>query len=110
MLTKMGEKLSEKEFDEMVRVADSNGDGKIDYGGKKMFNMSAWLSNLIQYKDHAIFLKINSYYLVKSMRNDRIKAQYTAYTLVIKLDPSTSKAKRHNYKIKFVHEGNKCVY
>lgn len=80
MLTKMGEKLSEKEFDEMVRVADSNGDGKIDYGGKKMFNMSAWLSNLIQYKDHAIFLKINSYYLVISMRNDRIKAQYTAYT------------------------------
>lgn len=32
VLTKMGEKLSEREFDEMVRVADSNGDGKIDYG------------------------------------------------------------------------------
>lgn len=31
----MGEKLSEKEFDEMVRVADSNGDGRIDYEGKK---------------------------------------------------------------------------
>lgn len=31
VLTKMGEKLSEKEFDEMVRVADSNGDGRIDY-------------------------------------------------------------------------------
>lgn len=40
MLTKMGEKLSEKEFDEMVRVADSNGDGRIDYEGKKIF-MSA---------------------------------------------------------------------
>lgn len=35
VLTKMGEKLSEKEFDEMVRVADSNGDGRIDYEGKK---------------------------------------------------------------------------
>lgn len=31
----MGEKFFEKEFDEMVWVVDSNGDGRIDYEGKK---------------------------------------------------------------------------
>lgn len=35
VLIKMGEKFFEKEFDEMVWVVDSNGDGKIDYEGKK---------------------------------------------------------------------------
>lgn len=31
VLTKMGEKLTEKEVDEMMEKADKNGDGKIDY-------------------------------------------------------------------------------
>lgn len=35
VLIKMGEKFFEKEFDEMVWVVDSNGDGRIDYEGKK---------------------------------------------------------------------------
>ena len=31
----MGETLTEKEVDEMMEKADKNGDGKIDYEGKK---------------------------------------------------------------------------
>lgn len=31
VLTKMGEKLTDKEVDEMMKKADKNGDGKIDY-------------------------------------------------------------------------------
>lgn len=37
VLTKMGEKLTEKEVDEMLKKADKNGDGKIDYDGKHFF-------------------------------------------------------------------------
>lgn len=37
VLTKMGEKLTDKEVDEMMKNADKNGDGKIDYDGKHFF-------------------------------------------------------------------------
>lgn len=37
VLTKMGEKLTDKEVDEMMKKADKNGDGKIDYDGKHFF-------------------------------------------------------------------------
>lgn len=37
VLTKMGEKLTDKEVDEMMKKADKNGDGKIDYDGKLFF-------------------------------------------------------------------------
>ena len=35
-LTKMGQGLSEQKFDEMMRMADRNGDGKIDYEGMRV--------------------------------------------------------------------------
>lgn len=93
VLTKMGEKLSEKEFDEMVRVADSNGDGRIDYEGKKMFCL---LSNLIQYKDDFSLKKIKQWSFIEINKKwQRIKAQYKTYTKITKLNAPTSKAKRH---------------
>lgn len=35
----MGEKLIEKEVDEMMEKVDKNGDGKIDYEGKWCFKV-----------------------------------------------------------------------
>lgn len=35
-LTKMGQGLSEQKFDKMMRMADRNGDGKIDYEGMRV--------------------------------------------------------------------------
>ena len=32
----MGQKLSEQKFDDMMRTADRNGDGKIDYEGMRV--------------------------------------------------------------------------
>jgi Ca2+-binding EF-hand superfamily protein len=37
VMTKMGERLSEEEADEMIRKADLNKDGKINYEGR-IFN------------------------------------------------------------------------
>ena len=34
IMTKMGEKFSNAEVDEMLKAADTNGDGQIDYMGK----------------------------------------------------------------------------
>ena len=34
MMTCLGEKLSDEEVDEMIKAADTDGNGKIDYQGK----------------------------------------------------------------------------
>lgn len=36
VMMNLGEKLSEKEVDDMLKEADINGDGKIDYDGSIM--------------------------------------------------------------------------
>ena len=35
LLTNLGEKLTEQEVDEMIREVDIDGDGKVNYQGKK---------------------------------------------------------------------------
>jgi Ca2+-binding EF-hand superfamily protein len=36
VMTHLGEKLSEQEVDDMIKEADGDGDGKIDYLGKEI--------------------------------------------------------------------------
>ena len=35
VMINLGENLTDEELEEMIREADQNGDGKIDYSGKK---------------------------------------------------------------------------
>lgn len=64
----MGEKLSEKEFDEMVRVADSNGDGRIDYEGKKYLCLLDFLTLSNKKIMNSIYKKKCNDHLLKSIK------------------------------------------
>lgn len=61
VLIKMGEKFFEKEFDEMVWVVDSNGDGRIDYEGKKYLCLFDFLFLFNKKIMNFIFKKCNDY-------------------------------------------------
>lgn len=61
VLIKMGEKFFEKEFDEMVWVVDSNGDGRIDYEGKKYLCLFDFLILFNKKIMNYIFKKCNGY-------------------------------------------------
>lgn len=73
VLTKMGEKLSEKEFDEMVRVADSNGDGRIDYEGKKYLCLLDFLTLSNKKIMNSILKKCNDHLFKSIKKCQRIK-------------------------------------
>lgn len=68
VLIKMGEKFFEKEFDEMVWVVDSNGDGRIDYEGKKYLCLFDFLI-LFNKKIMNYILKKCNDYLFKLIKN-----------------------------------------
>lgn len=68
VLIKMGEKFFEKEFDEMVWVVDSNGDGRIDYEGKKYLCLFDFLI-LFNKKIMNFILKKCNDYLFKLIKN-----------------------------------------
>lgn len=40
VMTNLGEKLTDEEVDEMIREADIDGDGQVNYEGKKQICMS----------------------------------------------------------------------
>lgn len=61
VLIKMGEKFFEKEFDEMVWVVDSNGDGRIDYEGKKYLCLFDFLILFNKMIMNFILKKCNDY-------------------------------------------------
>lgn len=44
-MTNLGEKLTDEEVDEMIREADIDGDGQVNYEGKKCLS---WLKTITQ--------------------------------------------------------------
>ena len=46
MMTNLGEKLANEEVDEMIREADIDGDGQINYEGLVLFQFSFQLAFL----------------------------------------------------------------
>lgn len=46
VMTNLGEKLTDEEVDEMIREADIDGDGQVNYEGKK-----AYLDSLLRFSE-----------------------------------------------------------
>lgn len=45
VMTNLGEKLTDEEVDEMIREADIDGDGQVNYEGEISLWYSAWLQS-----------------------------------------------------------------
>lgn len=43
VMTNLGEKLTDEEVDEMIREADIDGDGQVNYEGKELF-VNSWVA------------------------------------------------------------------
>lgn len=41
-MTNLGEKLTDEEVDEMIREADIDGDGQVNYEGKQCWHRGPW--------------------------------------------------------------------
>lgn len=42
VMTNLGEKLTDEEVDEMIREADIDGDGQVNYEGNKLVDLHCW--------------------------------------------------------------------
>lgn len=49
MMTNLGEKLTDEEVDEMIREADIDGDGQVNYEGTEKINIKKMLTTQIQF-------------------------------------------------------------
>lgn len=54
-MTNLGEKLTDEEVDEMIREADIDGDGQVNYEGKMMF--ACCVCHLALQPNHCLFTK-----------------------------------------------------
>lgn len=62
VMTSLGEKLTDEEVDEMIREADIDGDGKVNYEGNELFyNVIIIYKMSILY--YIIFIFIKSHFL-----------------------------------------------
>jgi calmodulin len=54
VMTNLGEKLTDEEVDEMIREADIDGDGQVNYEGERIFhtNKIVFLSSILGKVDH----------------------------------------------------------
>ena len=45
VMTNLGEKLTDEEVDEMIREADIDGDGQVNYEGRRMLRLEKFHNN-----------------------------------------------------------------
>lgn len=65
VMTNLGEKLTDEEVDEMIREADIDGDGQVNYEGERIFYLSLLYSEYI-----LLFFNIIPLPLTVSLRFD----------------------------------------